>query len=99
MLFIVRTELNMQKFCGQNTDIYVGFEVVTAVVMKSSGFSFITPYSPLKIDRRFGVTCRIYLHGGRISQARNQSEAGRKQNFRMLKQAVHIELLGFKELK
>jgi hypothetical protein len=36
----------------------VGFEVLTAVVMKSSILSDIMPCSPLKANRRFGGTCR-----------------------------------------
>jgi hypothetical protein len=33
------------------------FEVLTEMVIKSS----ITPCSPLKITRRFGGTCRLYV--------------------------------------
>jgi hypothetical protein len=44
----------------------VGFEVLPAVVMKNSIFWDITPYSPLKGNRRFGGTCRLHLHGRRI---------------------------------
>jgi hypothetical protein len=43
----------------------VGYEVLTAVVMNSFVFLDITPYSPLKFDRRFGGTCRLYLHSRR----------------------------------
>jgi hypothetical protein len=39
-----------------------------------------TPRSPLKANRRFGGTCRLSLQGQRISQARNQREAGNKQS-------------------
>jgi hypothetical protein len=39
----------------------------------------ITPRSPLNVNRRFGGTCRLHLQGRRISQARNQCEAGGKQ--------------------
>jgi hypothetical protein len=39
--------------------IYAGFEVLTAVVMKSTIFWDITPYSPLKINRRFGGTSSL----------------------------------------
>jgi hypothetical protein len=39
----------------------------------------ITPCSPLKVNRRFGGTYRLYLLGRRINQARNQREAGSKQ--------------------
>jgi hypothetical protein len=35
---------------------YIGFEIPTAVVMKSSIFWDITPRSPLKVNRRFGGT-------------------------------------------
>jgi hypothetical protein len=54
---------------------YVGFEVITAVVMKSSVFWDITPCGPLKVNRHFGGTFRLHLHGRRISQARNQHES------------------------
>jgi hypothetical protein len=57
----------------------VGFEVLTAVVMKISIFWDITPCSPLKVNRRFGETYRLHLQGRRVSQKRNQSEAGSKQ--------------------
>jgi hypothetical protein len=33
---------------------------------KSSSFRDITPYSPLKTNRRFGGTCRLHLQGRRI---------------------------------
>jgi hypothetical protein len=42
------------------------------MVMKISIFWDITPYSPLKINWRFGETNRIHLQGGGISQARYQ---------------------------
>jgi hypothetical protein len=48
----------------------VGFEVLTAVVMKSSMFWDITPCNPLEINRRFGGTF-LHLQGRRMSQARN----------------------------
>jgi hypothetical protein len=57
----------------------VGFEVLIAVVMKSSAFWDIMPYSQFKVNRRFGVTCRLSPKGRRISQARDQHEAGSKQ--------------------
>jgi hypothetical protein len=41
----------------------VGFEVLTAVVMKSTVFWDITPCSPLSGNRRFGGTYRLYLQG------------------------------------
>jgi hypothetical protein len=48
---------------------YVGFEVLTAVDVKSKIFWDITPCSPLKVNRRFGRTSRLHLEGGRIIQA------------------------------
>jgi hypothetical protein len=56
--------------------VRVGFEVLTAVVMKSSTFWDITQYIPLKVDRRFEQTCRLHLQDRRKSQARNQDSAG-----------------------
>jgi hypothetical protein len=38
---------------------YIGFEVLTAVVMKSAIFWDITPCTPLSINRRFGGTYRL----------------------------------------
>jgi hypothetical protein len=55
-------------------ELSVGFEVLTAVVMKSTIFRDITPCSPLKVNRRFGGTYRLNLQGLRISRARNQRE-------------------------
>jgi hypothetical protein len=54
---------------------YAGFEVLTAVVMKSTIFRDITPWSPSKVNRRFKGTCRLHLQGRRISQARNHRES------------------------
>jgi hypothetical protein len=42
---------------------YVGFEVFTAVVMKSIVFWDMTPCSPLSVNRRFGGTYRLHLQG------------------------------------
>jgi hypothetical protein len=47
---------------------YVGFEVFTAVVMKSSIFWDVTRYSLLKCNRRFGGTYRLHLQGRRKFQ-------------------------------
>jgi hypothetical protein len=48
---------------GKLRKISVGFEVLTAVVMKSTIFWDITPCSPLSIHRRFGGTYRFHLQG------------------------------------
>jgi hypothetical protein len=50
----------------RNNFHYVGFEVYTAVAMKSSIFWDTTPCSPLKVNRRFGGTCRVHVQGRRI---------------------------------
>jgi hypothetical protein len=55
---------------------FVAFEILTAVDMNTSNFRDITPCSSLKVDRCFGGTCYLRLEGRRISQARNQHEAG-----------------------
>jgi hypothetical protein len=52
----------------------VGFEVLTAVIMKSTDFCDITPCSPLKVNRLFGGTYRRHFHG-RISRERYQRES------------------------
>jgi hypothetical protein len=39
----------------------IGFEVFTAVVIKSNIFWDITPCGPLKVNRRFGGTYRLHL--------------------------------------
>jgi hypothetical protein len=41
----------------------VGFEVLTAVVMKSTIFWDITSCCPLSVNRRFGGTYRLHLQG------------------------------------
>jgi hypothetical protein len=57
------------------TQTYIGFQVLTAVVMKSPIFWDITPCSPLKVNRRFGEKRRLHLQGRRVSQKINLSEA------------------------
>jgi hypothetical protein len=60
----------------QSVFLFVGFEVLTAVVMKSSSvFWDVTPRSLLKVSHRSRGTCRLHLHCQRISQTRNQSES------------------------
>jgi hypothetical protein len=44
------------------------------VVIKSSIFWNITPYSSLRVNLRFGGSCCLRLEGRRISQARNHHE-------------------------
>jgi hypothetical protein len=49
-----------------------GFEVLTAVVMKSSVFWDIMLCNPLKINLRFGGTYLLRIHARWISQERSQ---------------------------
>jgi hypothetical protein len=48
--------------------MYVGFESLTVLVMKSSTFWVVTLYSLLKVNRHFRQTCRLNPQGSRISQ-------------------------------
>jgi hypothetical protein len=54
---------------------FVGFEVLTAVVIKSTIFWDITPCGPLKANWRFGGTYLLRLQGRRISRTRNQQSS------------------------
>jgi hypothetical protein len=57
----------------------VGFEILTAVVMKSAIFWDITPYNPLKVSQRLGGTYRLHLQGRRITEKETGVKAGGKQ--------------------
>jgi hypothetical protein len=52
----------LEYFCKESC-LYVGFEVLTAVVMNSIIFRDMTPCSPLSFNRRFGGTHRLHLNG------------------------------------
>jgi hypothetical protein len=64
-----------RRLCHRRSNAHEGFAVLTALVIKSCIFWDITPCSPLKVNLRFGVTCRLHLQGQRISRARNQCES------------------------
>jgi hypothetical protein len=49
-------------------NISVGFEILTAVVMKSTIFWDITPCSLLQVNRRSGGTYSLHFQGRKISQ-------------------------------
>jgi hypothetical protein len=49
----------------RNIDSPVGFEIFTAVVLKSTIFWDMTLCSPLSFNRRFGGTYRLHLQGRR----------------------------------
>jgi hypothetical protein len=51
------------------------FEVLTAVVMKSSIFRDITQRSPLKVNQYFGGIYRLHSQVPKKSQARKKSES------------------------
>jgi hypothetical protein len=52
--------------------------------MKSSVYWHVTPCTSLKINRCFGETCRLQIQSLRISQTRNQHEAGSRQSLYIL---------------
>jgi hypothetical protein len=64
--WIIATTANVTKYMlqralqGVNYRWDVGFEVLTAAVMKSYILCNITPRSPLKVNRRFGGD--MFLH-------------------------------------
>jgi hypothetical protein len=53
---------------------------IIRLLLKSFIFWAITLCSPLRVNSRFGGTCRLHRQGHRITHARNQSEAGSKQS-------------------
>jgi hypothetical protein len=63
---------------NQNLYNNVGFEVLTAVVMKSSIFWDTPPCSPLEVNWCFRGTCNLHLQGPRTSQARIHNESRRQ---------------------
>jgi hypothetical protein len=69
---------------------WIASEVLTAVVVKSSNFWDIALCSSLKVNQCFRGTCYLSLQSQRISQARNQCEAGSKQSNRLAKISVYI---------
>jgi hypothetical protein len=53
---------------------FLGFEVLTAVIIKSSLFWYIPLRSQLKVNWTLGGICRLYHQSRRIWEARNQNE-------------------------
>jgi hypothetical protein len=45
--------------------------------MNNSVLWDLTPRNPLKVNRRFGGTCRLHLQDRKINQGRNQRESRR----------------------
>jgi hypothetical protein len=50
-----------------------GFEILTAVIMKSTAFRAVTPCTS-EGALRFGGTYRLFLQGRRVSQARKKQK-------------------------
>jgi hypothetical protein len=63
--------------------MYVRFEVLTAVVMKSSILWDTMPCIPLKLNQDFGRIYRLCLQDRRIIQGMNQREVGSKQSMKV----------------
>jgi hypothetical protein len=61
-------------------NFYVGFEVLIAVIMKCYIYWVIISCCSAKVHRYFEGTCCPHLQGQGINQARNQHEAGSKDN-------------------
>jgi hypothetical protein len=62
--------VNVRPCCWLNIALlitFAGYEVFTAVVMKSIIFWDMTPCSPLSFNRRFGGTYHLHLLGRRIA--------------------------------
>jgi hypothetical protein len=57
---------SVEQTCKKNRECkyYVGFEILTAVVIKCNMFWDITPCSAMSVNRRFGRTYRLHLQGG-----------------------------------
>jgi hypothetical protein len=95
--FISQVNMLLTYPAGFNMLFFVGFEVLTADVMNSSIFWDITRCSPFKVNRHFGGTCCLHLHGRRKSQARNQREASTTQRYipedRTLKVVIYSQML------
>jgi hypothetical protein len=64
------TTIQMPTGVAYKVNTYIGFEVHTAVAMKSSICRDITLCSQLKVNRRCGGTRQLNVKGRRISQAR-----------------------------
>jgi hypothetical protein len=77
----------------------VGFEVLTAMVMMSSTFWDIMPYSPSKVNSIFGGICSLQLQDQIISQERSQHEEGSKHGSFLLHLFIDFENGGDKFLR
>jgi hypothetical protein len=78
-------------FFEDRIEMYLGSEVLTVVIMKSSIFWDIMTCGPLKVNWRFGGTCRLHLQGRRISRAWNEHEAGSSRTCLLLYLSVVLQ--------
>jgi hypothetical protein len=62
------------------TEHFLGSEIFTAVIMKSSIFWDITACNPLKVNGHFGGTCQPHIQGRRINLTKIENEACSKQS-------------------
>jgi hypothetical protein len=62
-----KSMIKQNKITIETTKKYLGFEVLLALVMKSTTFWDIAQCSPLKVNRRFGGTYRLHLQDQKIS--------------------------------
>jgi hypothetical protein len=62
----------------KHKQFYVRFEVLIAVVMKSTTFWDITPCNPFKVYKSFGGTYHLHLQGRRINRTRNFQRTTRR---------------------
>jgi hypothetical protein len=69
--------------------MFVGFEVFTAMVMKSIIFWDMTPCNPLSCTRRFGGMYHLHLQGRRIVQQTSE-QAGGKQVATLKTEAIRF---------
>jgi hypothetical protein len=68
--------------------VFVGLEVLTAVIMKSSVFWDITPYTQIEVHGRFGRKFRLKSSASKI-MPRRKRRADSKQNFLLMFQGFH----------
>jgi hypothetical protein len=72
--------------------VFVEFEILRAVTMKSTIFCDVTPCSPVEVWRFGGIYC-LYLQGRRVAQARNQLEQTENRETRMQNTQMHSDQL------
>jgi hypothetical protein len=77
----------LRRFCGSLAE-FLGFEVLSAVTVKSIMLWDVTPRSPVKINRRFGRTCGFHLQGPK-NKSNKLSERFSK-NYRLSPVSVKI---------